>query len=396
LIILQDYLVTSLMGKFCLERRNSMKTQKKKEMTQKEKVYEELRQSYGVVRSPAMMKLLEFFFPTLEEAEICKHLEDLYTGGKAKTIAELAEETGKDIEKVREVVEGIGAKVIIKWRERAGTPGVLEYYNTGSRGLKNAWGHIGKIDAEGQTFIKLINDVLDTQGARIPKFKPRTLMIDETVNAETKILPYEMASEIIKWKAKAGVPIALIWCNCRVYRQKCDRSRDNCIVFGQMADFYVPVSKTTKGARPNRLVTGEEALESLQESFRQGMVAQVMINQPSENRDVESTFKAISGICMCCSCCCEQLSRYVEFGNVGKLPEFLPKCDQEKCTSCEACVKICPVNARWRHWPLKPDLSDNYIYLEAEKCIGCGLCAYACKPRALSMVRTTEQTPVRT
>jgi ferredoxin len=373
-----------------------MKTLKNKEMTKKEKVYEELRQSYGVARSPAMMKLFEFFFPTLEEAEICKHLEDLYTGGKAKTIDELSVETGKDSGKVKEVVERIGAKIIIKWREREGMPGVLEYYNTGSRGLKNAWGHVGKNDAEGKTFIKLINNVLDTQGARTPKFKPRTLMIDETVNAETKILPYEMASEIIKWKAKAGIPIALIWCNCRVYRQKCDRSRDNCIVFGQMADFYVPVSKITPGARPNRYVTGEEALQSLQESFRQGMVAQVMVNQPPGVQDVESMFKAISGICMCCSCCCEQLSRYVEFGNVGKLPEFVPQCDQEKCTLCEACVKICPVKARWRHWPLEKNLSDNYIYLDAEKCIGCGLCAYACKPRALTMVRAAEVTAVRT
>ena len=373
-----------------------MKTKKINEMTEREIVYDELRQAYGVQRSPAMMELLEFFFPTLEEADIGRHLENLYSGGKPKTIAELAVETGKDIKSVGVIIEKIKSRIIIKWREREEEPGVMEYYNTGSLGLKNAWGHIGKNDAEGKRFIKLINRVLDTQGARVPKTKPRTLMINETIHAETKILPYEIASEVIKWKAKNEVPIALIWCNCRVYRQKCDRKADNCIVFGQMADFYVPVSETTPGARPNRYVSGEEALECLEESFKQGLVAQVMTNIPSEEQDVESVFQSITGICLCCSCCCEGLSRYVEFGDVGNLPEFLPECVQEKCTLCEACVTICPVRARWHHWPLKPDLSDDFIHLEAEKCIGCGLCAYVCPTGSLTMVRARESTLVQT
>lgn len=373
-----------------------MKAKKTAEMTEEEKIYDGLRQAYGVQRSPAMMELLEFLFPTLEEADIGRHLKDIYSGGRPKTVAELAEETGKDAKRVSEILEGISRKIIIKWREREGEPGVIEYYNTGSRGLKNAWGHIGKNDAEGKTFIKLINRVLDTQGARVPKFKPRTLMIDKTINAETKILPYEMASEVIKWKAKAGVPIALIWCNCRVYRQKCDRKADNCIVFGQMADFFVPASETTPGARPNRYVSGEEALECIEESFKQGLVAQVMTAVPSKEHDVESTFQAISGICLCCSCCCEQLSRYVEWGDVGRVPEFVPECNQDKCTLCEACVKICPVKARWHHWPLESDLSDDFIFLDAAKCIGCGLCAYICSPQALTMVRTREWIPDQT
>ena len=181
-----------------------------------------------------------------------------------------------------------------------------------------------------------------------------------------------------------------MWCNCRVYRQKCDRKADNCIAFGPLADFYVEASQITTGARPNRYVSEEEALKCLEESYSQGLVAQVMTPQPFDENDVEGTFSAISGICMCCSCCCEQLSRYIEWGDVGKLPEFLPECDQEKCTFCEVCIEICPVNARWRHWPLEPDLSDDYIYLEAEKCIGCGICAFKCPTQALTMKRTPE------
>jgi hypothetical protein len=146
-----------------------MKNQNTTEMTAEEKVYDELRQTYGVQKSPAMMKLLKFFYPTLEEAEIGKHLENQYSGGKPKTITEIAMETGKDINRVREIVEGISSKIIIKWREREGESGVREYYNTGSRGLKNAWGHVGKDDAEGQTFRGLINKVLTNRAGALPE-----------------------------------------------------------------------------------------------------------------------------------------------------------------------------------------------------------------------------------
>jgi hypothetical protein len=64
---------------------NSMKSNKLKEkkvMTEEERVYEELRQAFSrprtplaAPRSPEAMKLFKFFFPTIEEAEIGKHLE---------------------------------------------------------------------------------------------------------------------------------------------------------------------------------------------------------------------------------------------------------------------------------------------------------------------------------
>jgi Pyruvate/2-oxoacid:ferredoxin oxidoreductase delta subunit len=341
------------------------------------------------------MKLIKFLYPTLEEAEIGRLMENQYTGGKPKTAEELAQESGKDIKKVREILARLSPKIVIKWREREGQPGVREYFNTGSKGLKNAWGHVGKNDAEGETFRGLINKVLEEQSPRVPRFKPRTLMIDQTIHADTKTLPYEMASEIIKWKARNGTTIALMYCNCREYKKKCNRRTDNCIAFGALADFYVQAAKTARGSRPVNYVSGEEALASLEDSFKQGLVAQVMTNIPSKDRDIESVFSEISGICMCCSCCCEQLSRYVEYGDVTRMPEFIPEIDQEKCTLCEVCVKICPVKARWHNWPEKPDLSDNYIALDAAKCIGCGLCAYHCSRKALKMVRVEEKATVK-
>jgi len=59
-----------------------------------------LRQTYGVQKSPAMMKLLKFFYPTLKKLEIGKHLEN-QIAEVSEAIEEIAMETGKDIDRVR-------------------------------------------------------------------------------------------------------------------------------------------------------------------------------------------------------------------------------------------------------------------------------------------------------
>jgi Fe-S-cluster-containing hydrogenase component 2 len=57
------------------------------------------------------------------------------------------------------------------------------------------------------------------------------------------------------------------------------------------------------------------------------------------------------------------------------------------------CVEICPVNALWHHWPHKEDLSDNFVFLEEERCIGCGVCAHKCPANAIEMERVRDVIP---
>jgi hypothetical protein len=112
-----------------------------------------------VPRSPSMMKLLKFLFRTLEEAEICRHLEGRFGGGKPKTAAELAEECGKYLKKVHEILDNKTIKGIIHTQEREEKPGVWEYFNVGWRGIRNTWGHVAKDDAEGLISRELENKI---------------------------------------------------------------------------------------------------------------------------------------------------------------------------------------------------------------------------------------------
>ena len=53
--------------------------------------------------------------------------------------------------------------------------------------------------------------------------------------------------------------------------------------------------------------------------------------------------------------------------------------NEDRCTSCGACVTVCPAGA------FKLDPKTRYVKFDNEKCIACGLCIPACPPRAMEV-----------
>jgi L-aspartate semialdehyde sulfurtransferase ferredoxin len=53
--------------------------------------------------------------------------------------------------------------------------------------------------------------------------------------------------------------------------------------------------------------------------------------------------------------------------------------NEVKCTSCGACITICPVNA----FRLNP--KTRVVIFDNDKCIACGACIPACPPRAMEV-----------
>jgi L-aspartate semialdehyde sulfurtransferase ferredoxin len=53
--------------------------------------------------------------------------------------------------------------------------------------------------------------------------------------------------------------------------------------------------------------------------------------------------------------------------------------DEERCTSCGACVTICPSGA------FELDRITREVRFDNEKCLACELCIKACPPRAMKL-----------
>jgi ferredoxin len=53
--------------------------------------------------------------------------------------------------------------------------------------------------------------------------------------------------------------------------------------------------------------------------------------------------------------------------------------NEERCTSCGACVTVCPAGA------FEVERGTMYVRFNDEKCVACGLCIRACPPRAMEV-----------
>lgn len=53
--------------------------------------------------------------------------------------------------------------------------------------------------------------------------------------------------------------------------------------------------------------------------------------------------------------------------------------NEDRCTSCGACVTICPAGA------FELDPVTRQVNFNTEKCIACGICITACPPRAMEV-----------
>lgn len=206
----------------------------------------------------------------------------------------------------------------------------------------------------------------------------RTIAIEESIAAGSKMLPHEHIAEIIE---KAVRPRAVQECFCRSIREiagghHCEKhvTKEVCISFGAFAQNIID-------SKAGREIDDTEFKAIMATAHEAGLVPMVALNT--------SSFTDILNICNCCNCCCNSLSALVasdgENFNSGQAPSSFIACiDEDSCAGCtQYCTEGCQTFALFEE--------NGISTLKPGRCLGCGLCALACPQGAITLVRRKEE-----
>jgi Na+-translocating ferredoxin:NAD+ oxidoreductase subunit B len=180
----------------------------------------------------------------------------------------------------------------------------------------------------------------------------RVVPVAQSVSAEMRTLPYEIAEEIINSQSK----IVVSPCICRkeheLMGKGCGKTMEACFSFGSGAYFY-------EENKLGRSISRDEALAILKSGLEAGLVL-----QPGNARKP-------SNICMCCGCCCQVLKNLKTLDSPARVvhSNYFAQVIDEDCIACEDCVERCQMDAI---------SMEEVAVVDLERCIGCGLCITEC------------------
>jgi Pyruvate/2-oxoacid:ferredoxin oxidoreductase delta subunit len=324
--------------------------------------------------SKAFIKFLKLLY-TPQEAELVQHLK---MGAKSMLSADdLALMTGKSAAEVTDVLEPLARKgSIIGFAGNYGLPMIpllVNHYQFTPE--------VGPDDVEaGQLYQQFfIKDGFykyyesSEKGTQIVRVIP----VERTVRTGQKILHTEEAHKIID----AVSNLSLVPCPCRTRTEKLgirecknDTPVGFCIMMETSALYFQSIGV-------GRQVTAEEAKRYFDEMQDLGLVG------TTENYEEAGH----TVICLCCRCCCSQLRGRTRWDNPQAVaPSNFVAESTDECLMCGNCVERCFFGA------ISLDERDLKSVVDAEKCMGCGVCTITCDQEALRLKRVDRERPFST
>ncbi len=193
-----------------------------------------------------------------------------------------------------------------------------------------------------------------------------------TNDNEVHILDFQRSSHIIKTATHIG--ISTCYCRHKMYHvgKACDAPMDICMTFNGTASSLIKHKYA-------RRVDVSEGIELLHKAYENNLV------QCGEN-----VREGVSFICNCCGCCCEAMVAARKFGMLHPVQTtaFIPKVNEESCTSCGRCIKACPIGAI--------EKTRTGVTINEGICLGCGVCVRSCFKKSMHLEGRKEKiiTPV--
>ncbi|MHA1265905.1 MAG: 4Fe-4S binding protein [Candidatus Helarchaeota archaeon] len=365
--------------------------------------YEKLRRKLNlfmlkVPKTKKFRKLLELLYSP-EEAELLSifgmpYIDEL-------RLSRVSKKTGKSKEQLKTIFENLVKRgLLFKRIDKVGRntyslapyiPGIFEFYFMSKAEPPEKMKEVAHV-LEDYFFETFAPETFNSSAYPFFRVLPaqtaveKVIEVGEEVTPEFQVLPFELVSRYISSAKRIAVGI----CPCRDHAElidgapRCDKPRDVCMVFERVADYWVE-----KGI--GKYVNHEEAMAVLIKAEKAGLVHSTTNNQ--------FFGPEIPGmICNCCSCCCFILQGLKKVNRPRGIAQsnFDPLIDHELCKICKVCIEICPMGAIFHHTPHKDDLSDNFVYVMLDRCIGCGICATNCPQHAISLKKVRSELPEET
>jgi Pyruvate/2-oxoacid:ferredoxin oxidoreductase delta subunit len=281
-----------------------------------------------------------------------------------ETADKIAERIGGDKKEIRKLLKEMASRLLIRVGRTDGglgyglMPFVVGIYE----------GLLGQIDTEQA---QLFEDYYLRAFGKMLAVEPqvhRVIPVNETVQVDMEIHPYESATDIVNGAQAWGV----IDCICRKQKAQigdgCDHPVDVCLVLNKRPNVFDDHLSI-------KALSHDEALDTLQRSAAAGLVHSVSNNQCGTHY-----------ICNCCTCSCGILRGMADLGiaNVVARSAFVNVVDEILCLGCEDCLDYCQFDALAMN-------DDFVIEVKSHRCVGCGVCVQSCLEEALSLVRRPEE-----
>ncbi|MDQ5986370.1 MAG: Ion-translocating oxidoreductase complex subunit B [Syntrophus sp. SKADARSKE-3] len=196
----------------------------------------------------------------------------------------------------------------------------------------------------------------------------QTLAIEEAIPVQQEALPYEKVSAIIE----NGQSFLANECICKKEKgllgQPCEKPVEVCLAIA-------PVPGIFDNSPSGRVLTREEAYALLKETEEAGLV------HLTANVQVGQIY-----ICNCCGCCCGVLKAINDLGIPASQvinSHYYAEIDAEVCIGCGVCAgERCQVKAI--------EEKEDIYCIDRDRCIGCGLCISTCPTDAIKLVHRDQ------
>jgi ferredoxin len=312
----------------------------------------ELPDGFPPTEDGAELRLLELLF-TPEEAELTAQLRLT-----KETSNEIAARLGLDHKQTRDLLKQLSRKRLIAAGKVDGGIGFgLEPFVVGIYEFQYS-----RIDKE---FAERFEAYYQQAFSKVLEVKPqfhRVIPVDETVDVNMEVLPFENVTTLIEQSQSWGV----LDCICRKQKafigDPCDHPLEVCMALSELPGAY-------DGHPDIRALDREGAYATLRKAADAGLVHSI-----SNKKDGHWY------ICNCCTCSCGVLRGMAEMGvaNVVARSPFISAVDEDLCNSCEICADYCQFEA----------ISyEGIAVIDSGRCVGCGVCAVHCPDEALALER---------